>query len=145
VPISSVVNHLRRRLDTVITGSVRLSEVRRHIDWILADGLEGYRELIDVRGATEPYWSASEIWKVPGLLGKPNGHHYGWRAIVVDTKAQFALARLFATIASRYVPVAVFDDLERAQTWLARSDDPIMLGVSSEAPEARPSRRAARR
>jgi len=145
VPISSVVNHLRRRLDTVITGSVRLSEVRRHIDWILADGLEGYRELIDVRGAAAPYWSPSEIWKVPGLLGKPNEHHYGWRAIVADTKAQFALARLFATIASRYVPVAVFDDLERAQTWLARSDDPIMLGVSREAPEARPSRRAARR
>ncbi|PYR37325.1 MAG: hypothetical protein DMF90_07205 [Acidobacteria bacterium] len=145
MPISSVVNHLRRRLDTVITGSVRLSEVRRHIDWILADGLEGYRELIDVRGAAAPYWSPSEIWKVPGLLGKPNEHHYGWRAIVADTKAQFALARLFATIASRYVPVAVFDDLERAQTWLARSDDPIMLGVSREAPEARPSRRAARR
>ena len=145
MPISSVVNHLRRRLDTVITGSVRLSEVRRHIDWILADGLEGYRELIDVRGAAEPYWSPSEIWKVPALLGKPNEHHYGWRAIVADTRAQFALARLFATIASRYVPVAVFDDFERAQTWLARSDDPIMLGVSREAPEARPSRRAARR
>ena len=145
MPISSVVNHLRRRLDTVMTGRLRLSAVRHHIDWILADGLEGYRELIDVRGATEPYWSASEIRKVPGLLGKPNGHDYGWRAIVVDTTATFALARLFATIASRYVPVAVFDDLERAETWLARSDDPIMLGVSSEALEARPSRRAARR
>ena len=117
-----------------------------HFSSIEGDGFRSLKDgETDVRGAAAPYWSPSEIWKVPGLLGKPNEHHYGWRAIVADTKAQFALARLFATIASRYVPVAVFDDLERAQTWLARSDDPIMLGVSREAPEARPSRRAARR
>jgi len=145
VPISTVVNHIRRHLDTVIAGPVQLAEVRRHVEWILGDGLEGYRELIDARGATEPYWTPSEIWKVPLLLGQPNSHHYGWRAIVVDTKGKFALARLFATIASRHVPVAVFDDLDKAKTWLSRSDDPISLSLSSESQAAERQPRAARR
>ena len=145
MPISTVVNHVRRHLDTVIAGLVRLSEVRRHIEWILADGLEGYRELIDARGATEPYWTPSEIWKVPGLLGEPNSHDYGWRAIVVDTRGKFALARLFATIASRHVPVGVFDDLDKAKTWLSRSDDPILLGLATDSRAAARQPRAARR
>src|SRR5262249_45627753 len=47
VPIATVVDRAERCINTVITGSVQLSDVQLHVNQILADGIEGYRELID--------------------------------------------------------------------------------------------------
>ncbi len=145
MPISTVIDHARRRLDTVVTGSVHLVDVRNHLDRVLAQHVEGYREIVDARNATAPFWSPGEIWRVPRMLGKPNGRCFGWRAIVVNGTVTFALARLFATIASQHLAAAVFHDVGPAERWLARSDDPFAQDLALAGRHAAKPRQVARR
>ncbi len=105
---------------TRVQGEVTADDIRQHLDAVREMRGQRYHEVIDTRGAT-PRFGARDLQKLAEhgrslLADAPMAP----RAIVVDRSnlVSFGTARLFASLASAWVTMRVFDSLAAAEAYI---------------------------
>ena len=106
-------------LRTTISGAVSLDELRNHFVAVKEMGAHNRPEIIDARGVTALAFSARDL---PALaeFGREvfKSGEMAPRAFVVHGVVYFGIARLFATLASSWVQLSVFESKASAEAWL---------------------------
>jgi hypothetical protein len=121
MPIRRVFDEQTHVVRTTIFGRVTVADLRDHFEAMHAANGHRRVELIDARGVTALGFTVRDL---PALA------EYGRdlfrdavapRAIVVGSVVHFGVARLFGSLASGWVRVCVFDDLQAAESWVHAS------------------------
>ena len=106
-------------LRTTVSGAVSLDELRDHFVAVREMGAHSRPEIIDAFGVTALAFGARDL---PALaeFGRNVFTSGGLapRAFVVQGVVYFGIARLFATLASAWVQISVFDSKASAEAWL---------------------------
>ena len=111
-------DHTQRVVWTTMADVVTADEVREHFKLVQAAGAAGWPEVIDGRAAAVGF-STRELAKV-AAAGRQifRGSTLGPRAMIVHGMIHFGIARLFASFASSWVQLSVFDNPEAAYQWI---------------------------
>jgi hypothetical protein len=120
MPIVRRVDDSTGVLWTTVQGDVTAADIRQHLDAVREMRGQRYYEVIDTRGATARF-GARDLQKLAQhgrslLADAPMAP----RAIVVDRTnlVSFGTARLFASLASAWVTMRVFDSLSAAEAYI---------------------------
>jgi hypothetical protein len=120
MPITRRLDETTGVLWTTIHGEVTADDIRQHLAAVGEMRGQRYHELIDTRSATAKF-GARDLPKLAQhgrslLADAPMAP----RAIVVDRRSlvSFGVARLFASLASAWVTVRVFDSLPAALAYI---------------------------
>ena len=111
---------------TTVTGSVTVDDILNHLQATGREELLPFAELIDARGAAQPFLSPTDIWDAAGRVRtiEFDRRALGPRAVVVDDLGMFGLTRMFVTLVSDFFPISVFRDPQEAEGWLAERSGP---------------------
>ena len=119
MPIMSVVDRLRQRMFTHVSGLVTLRDVNRHLDQEERDRELDLPELVDARGAKTDLTSEQVRRVVQRLVRLMRTIPLGPTAIVADDDTLFGMARMYSILAEHYgINVEVFRDIDSARRWL---------------------------
>ena len=101
-----------------MTGTVTADEMREHFLDVKAAGAATWPEIADGRAAAVGF-STRDLAKLASA-GREifRGADMGPRAMIVHGMVHFGMARLFASFASSWVRIAVFDNPEAAYEWI---------------------------
>ena len=112
---------------TVVANFVTLDDICQHIHQSRVTGEFEFPELVDARQAVPVSLSVNDLMKIASVVKASLGDQTpGRRAIVVNTDENLRLARAFATLASPWIPVAIFDNMAHAETWLRVRNSPLI-------------------
>jgi len=124
---------------TRIDGFVTLEEIWLHVNQACASGEVTCLELVDARGANPVSISINDLMKIAQTVKVLLGDRTpGRRAIVVNTDDNRRLARAFVTLASAWIPMAIFDDPVQAEIWLGLSATVPDRTAGARAPQGSP-------
>jgi hypothetical protein len=119
MPISYTIDKTRRYVHTTVAGAISVTEILEHLEAARQQQFLAYSELIDTRGVTPPYLSASEIWRAAeSVLASSAEVKFAPRAVVVPGDIVFGMVRMFAGFLSGHLPMEVFRELKKAEEWL---------------------------
>jgi hypothetical protein len=118
MPISHVIDHQRRWMTTVATGPIALVDLQAHWAAELAEGGEGYPELVDATGASVAFDSAEVRRMVEVLRIEASNRSLGPTAVVVQTDFGFGMVRMFGILVEPFCEIRPFRDLAAAEAWL---------------------------
>jgi hypothetical protein len=134
MPIRREVCKIERILHTSIEAPVSVEEVHHHVLQVRRSGTHGYPELVDARRAGVVDWTPRELmslaWSAATTL---RGHEMARRAVVVDSEANFGLARVFSSCVAGWMRVGVFTDRAAAHAWLTGRPFPMASGDDRDA------------
>jgi len=119
MPITRRLDESTQVLWTTISGQVTLEDLREHFAAVHEIRGGQYRELVDGRAVTGVAFGARDLPKLAeyGRQLFADGP-IAPRAIAVTGVIYFGLARLFASFASSWVRISVFEDFSEAQAWI---------------------------
>lgn len=108
-------------LQTRMTGTVTLDEIRVHFETVRRQDGHLLPELIDAREVEGIGFNARDLFKL-STVGRSvfSGTVLAPRAFVVTHVVLFGMARLFAAVSSGWVQISIFDDPRLADAWLAQ-------------------------
>jgi hypothetical protein len=119
VPITFLVDAPRRRIRTLVEGSVTVDDVGAHFETLLRDQVIGYADFIDARAARGPGWFSADVRKAAELVRTMRGDRaIGPRAVLVSTSAAFGMVRMLSVLLSPWMAMEVFRDPDSAEQWL---------------------------
>jgi hypothetical protein len=126
MPITYVIDEKLKLMRTEASGVVTVPEIIEHLNSQLRNETVGHREIIDVRGVTQPYMSSSQVWQAAqAVLSIATKSSPGPRAIVVGNDAVFGMARMFSTLVEDLFSIQVYRDMEAAEHWLLEEFQPV--------------------
>jgi len=119
MPITRSLDSAAAVLRTTVTGQISFHDVKRHLGAVRDLNAFRYPELIDARGVDRAMLSPRELLAlaldVHDALGDtPTAR----RAVVVDSDANFGVARVFSSLVAGRIRLGVFDDPAAAEEWL---------------------------
>jgi hypothetical protein len=119
MPILYKIDSAQQRVFTTVTGIITAIDIIGHFEVARREGFLPYAEFIDTSSITSPTLSVGEIGKAAmAVLKLRRQEKFGARAILVANDTIFGLARIFTTLTSSYIPMEVFRDQAKAETWL---------------------------
>jgi hypothetical protein len=119
MPILYKIDVVRQRVFTTVTGIITAIDIIGHFEVARREGFLPYAEFIDTSSITNPTLSVGEIGKAAmTVLKLRRQEKFGARAVVVANDTIFGLTRVFTTLTSAYIPMEVFRDPIKAETWL---------------------------
>ena len=115
-----------RRVRTTVTGPVTVDDILNHLQAACREELLPFAELIDARGAAQPFLSPTDIWDAAGRVRTMefDRRALGPRAVIVEDLGMFGLTRMFVTLVSDFFPISVFRNPTEAERWLAEQSGP---------------------
>jgi hypothetical protein len=119
MPIARQLDAATGVLRTTISGTVSMDDLREHFDVVRGMGAASKPEIIDARHVSGLRFGARDLPKL-AEYGREvfAGAEMAPRAFVVEGMVYFGIARLFATLASGWVQISVFDSMTPAESWL---------------------------
>jgi hypothetical protein len=119
MPIARHLDAATRVLRTTISGTVSLEDLREHFQLVRNMGAASRPEIIDARHVIGLRFGARDLPKL-AQCGREvfTGAEMAPRAFVVEGMVYFGIARVFASLASGWVQINVFDSMEPAESWL---------------------------
>jgi hypothetical protein len=119
VPIRYSFDHVHRRLVTRANGLVTFDDITAHLDLEQRNRDLEWPELLDARGATT-YLKPEQVRRlVDRTVGMLAFVDVGPTAIVTTNPTAYALARMYAVLASHHgIPTEVFRSVGAASRWL---------------------------
>ena len=119
MPILYKIDSARQRVSTTVTGIITAIDIIGHFEVARREGFLPYSEFIDTSSITRPTLSVGEIGKAAmAVLKLRRQEKFGARAVLVANDTIFGLTRIFTTLTSAYIPMEVFRDQTKAETWL---------------------------
>jgi hypothetical protein len=119
MPILYKVDAARQRVFTNVTGLITAIDIIGHFEVARREGFLPYCEFIDTSSITSQTLSAGEIGKAAmTVLKLRRQEKFGARAVLVANDTIFGLTRIFTALTSAYIPMEVFRDPIKAETWL---------------------------
>lgn len=119
MPITFTVDHARRLVIVIATGTVTRETVVRYFDTQrMLDGLS-YPRLVECRAldvqVTVSEWRAATKWLRTAIRGIP----FGPAAVLVDDEQTFELVHMISTLVEDFCEMEAFVDRTSAEQWLA--------------------------
>jgi hypothetical protein len=138
MPIQLQVDRAAGWARTTVTGTFTVTDVRRYLGRAVDQRVFDLPELVDASRAEAMHWRPRDLLMLAGLIHDAFGNRQvPPRAIVVDGDSHFGQARIFASFLAGRMRVAVFDDLEEAEQWLANVASEDAAAVTSSSQESR--------
>ena len=120
MPITRVIDRLRRRLTVHSEGHVTFEDIRGHMENRAEEGLIGYDQIFDARDAVLDLTGdqmRTLAWSTTRVVA--GGVPYGCMAFVTNDATSFGMARMFGMLTEDSgLPVQVFYDIDEAERWL---------------------------
>jgi hypothetical protein len=118
MPIICSIDHDRRNMVTIASGTIAWEEIRSHLVVERVEGGLSYSELIDGRAAT-PAWSSDQAREIVELLTTfSRKSALGPTAVVVSSDVAFGMLRMLEILLCDICIVKPFRDYEAAEQWL---------------------------
>ena len=127
MPVTYLINHKARFIETRCTGEVTFDEVMNHFKQLEAEPAlpERLDVLLDLEGAmTLP--ESGQLLEVARAVDRLKAKvQWGACAIIASGDALFGMSRMFEAFAEgSFARIAVFRRCEEAKQWLALSEAP---------------------
>ena len=120
MPITYRLDRTARLVEETWTGRVDKEDLKAYWLRFLADPevLAIRRTLVDLRAST-PVFTGDQLDDLVQTVVLPVLGDRDWQtAIVVDGPLQFGVSRQYQVFAERYSTDAIFNDIDKARTWL---------------------------
>lgn len=125
MPIRFEVDRAAGMTHTIVDGVFTVSDLRRHLALMLDGKIYRFPGLIDARNAEEISWRPKDLLVMARLVGDGlSRRSVAPSAVVVSKDSHFAQARAFASYVAGWMRLAIFQDIESAEAWLADVDVP---------------------
>jgi deoxyhypusine synthase len=134
MPVTHVVDHERREMNTTADGPITMDDIRKHLTKEHRDKGLAYRELIEASRATAAF-SASDVRTTVEIL-RAYGQKgvLGPTAIVVGNDLAYGMMRMLAIMLEDICALQPFRTRQEAEQWLANaSASPSMSGSEGAA------------
>ncbi|MDR3404470.1 MAG: hypothetical protein P4L99_18360 [Chthoniobacter sp.] len=129
MPITYVIDERLKLVRTESKGAIEVKDIVDHLAAQKRDQTVSYREIVDVRGVTQPYLASSQIWQAAqAVLAVALESPPGPRAIVVTNEAVYGMCRMFSTLVEETFPIRVFRDPVAAEHWVLEEYQPVDAG-----------------
>jgi hypothetical protein len=118
------IDHRARRIDSRVTGSVGVGDVRDHIERESKQGALSYPEFVD-GSAANPEMSSDDIRSIVQLLaGYARRGPVGPTAVLVSSDFAYGTMRMIEAMAEPHCAIRPFRTRAEAEAWLIAASPP---------------------
>lgn len=120
MPVTWVVDRERRLVRTTVTGTVATEEFLPYLEALDTDGLIGWPQIVDARGAViriTPEDVRRFVFLIDGLRAR---HGVSRTAFITDDDATYGMLRMYSALGESTDPgFAVFRRVAEGEAWVA--------------------------
>jgi L-2-hydroxyglutarate oxidase LhgO len=119
MPVTFEVDHATQRVMVTATGDVRVEDMAALVAQLAGQGVFGYGQRFDARGAAI-LLTAEETRRIVPLIARLREEHGQARtAFIADSDVSFGMARMYATLsADTDSGFMVYRTIEEGDAWL---------------------------